>query len=59
MMLGVAVTLSAVVLLAALFRVQVANLLEHRPALLQGLSRAIEGVAGAVLLALAVYEIAR
>ena len=59
MMLGVAVTLSAVVLLAALFRVQVAHLLEHRPALMQGLSRGIEGVAGAVLLALAVYEIAR
>lgn len=59
MMLGVAVTLSAVVLLAALFRVQVAHLLEHRPALMQGLSRGIEGVAGAVLVALAVYEIAR
>ncbi len=57
MMVGVAATLSAVVLLAAMFRVQMAHLLEHRPALLHGLSRGLEGVAGVVLLGIALYEI--
>jgi len=59
MMLGVAVTLSGVVLLAVLFRQQVTRLLEHRPALLRGLSRGLEGLAGVVLVSLAIHEIAR
>ena len=57
MMMGVGATLSAVVLLAAVFRVQVAHLLEHHPALIRGFSRGLEGVAGVALLGLALYEI--
>jgi nickel/cobalt exporter len=56
---GVALTLSAVVLLAASFRVQLARLLESRPALLKGLSRALEAVSGVLLLCIAAYEMAR
>jgi nickel/cobalt exporter len=59
MMLGVALTLSAIALLTALLRVRVAHQLEHRPALLHGLSRGLEGVAGVVLLVVALQELMR
>jgi ABC-type nickel/cobalt efflux system permease component RcnA len=59
MMLGVAITLSIVVLLAAVFRVQMAHLLEHRPVLLHNLSRVLEGAAGVVLLIVVLLEIMR
>ncbi len=59
MMVGVALTLSAVALAAAAFRLQLTRLLEARPALMHGISRSIGAVGGAALIAIAVYEIAR
>ena len=56
---GVALTLSMIVLIAATFRVQLARLLESRPALLRGVSRFIEGLAGALLVGVALYELTR
>lgn len=57
MMAGVLVTLSAVALAATLFRREVARLTASRPRLLQGLSRALEGLAGVVLALIAAREI--
>jgi nickel/cobalt transporter (NicO) family protein len=57
MMIGVAITLAVVALLAVAFNRQTARLLASRPHLLMTASRVLEGVAGLVLLALAVREI--
>lgn len=57
MMGGVALTLSAVALLAALFRTQMAWLLVSRPKLLHSASRFLEGAAGMVLVTVAVREV--
>lgn len=59
MLIGVALTLSGVTLVTALCRSQVARLLETRPLLLQKVSRAIEGIAGLLLIAVAVHELVR
>lgn len=57
MMIGVAVTLSAVSIVAVLFRQQLVHLLQSRLQLVAAVSRAIEAVAGFVLVAIAVHEI--
>ncbi|MGO4113318.1 ABC transporter permease [Rhizobium ruizarguesonis] len=57
MMLGVCVTLSAVAILAVMFREQLARLLSTRPRLLAVVSKSIEAVAGAILVAVALHEI--
>jgi nickel/cobalt transporter (NicO) family protein len=53
MMLGVAVVLCTVALLAILFRTQMLRLFESRPALLQTATRTLQIVAGLVLIAIA------
>ncbi|CAN7148987.1 sulfite exporter TauE/SafE family protein [Rhizobium leguminosarum] len=57
MMLGVCVTLSAVAIVAVMFREQLARLLSTRPRLLAVVSKSIEAVAGAILVAVALHEI--
>ncbi|TBB69129.1 ABC transporter permease [Rhizobium leguminosarum bv. viciae] len=57
MMLGVCVTLSAVAILAVMFREQFARLLSTRPRLLAVVSKSIEAAAGAILVAVALHEI--
>jgi nickel/cobalt transporter (NicO) family protein len=57
MMAGVALTLSAVALVTALFRSQLVTLLKSRPKLIPVTTRSIEAVAGAILVAIALYEI--
>ncbi|AWC20911.1 Nickel/cobalt efflux system RcnA [Aminobacter sp. MSH1] len=57
MMIGVAVTLSAVAIVAILFRQQLVHVLQSRPQLVAAVSRCIEAVAGFVLVAIAVHEI--
>jgi ABC-type nickel/cobalt efflux system permease component RcnA len=59
MMGGVALTLFGVALLANLFRELAARLLEARLALLDGVSRSLEGLAGGVLVIVAVREMLR
>lgn len=59
MMAGVGITLSAVALSAAVFRLQLTRLLETRPKLMTQVSRAIEGLGGAVLIAIAAHQIMR
>lgn len=59
MMGGVAITLSAVALAATFFRVRTIRLLESHPALLHGISRGLEGVAGCLLIATAAKELLR
>ncbi|MBX4863753.1 ABC transporter permease [Rhizobium bangladeshense] len=58
MMLGVGLTLSAVALLSVAFREQLSRLLRERPRLLALASKGIEGLAGTILLGVAVHEIA-
>jgi nickel/cobalt exporter len=57
MMAGVALTLSAVALVTVFFRSQLVNLLKSRPKLVAVVTRSIEAVAGAVLVAVALHEI--
>ncbi|MBX5225107.1 ABC transporter permease [Rhizobium sp. NLR9b] len=58
MMMGVALTLSAVALLAVVFRNRISYLMRRHPQLLASVSRATSGVAGLVLVAVAAVEIA-
>jgi nickel/cobalt transporter (NicO) family protein len=58
MMIGVFLTLSAVAVLSVSFRSWTQSLLQRHPALLRKFSRATEGLAGLVLLGVAVNEIA-
>jgi nickel/cobalt exporter len=57
MMAGVALTLSAVALITVFFRIQLVRLLESRPKLIEALTRSMEAVAGAILVAIALNEI--
>ncbi|MFD2054316.1 nickel/cobalt transporter [Mesorhizobium calcicola] len=57
MMIGVALTLSAVALLAIFFRQQLLNLLQSHPKALALVTRSIGGIAGAVLAVIAIHEI--
>ena len=57
MMIGVAATLSAVAILSIVMRERLVRLVEGRPRLLDAVTRTIEGVAGAALIALALHEI--
>lgn len=57
MMIGVAATLSTVAVLAVVLREQLIRFVEGRPRLFDAITRTIEGVAGAALIALAVHEI--
>jgi nickel/cobalt transporter (NicO) family protein len=57
MMAGVALTLSAVALITVCFRIQLVRLLKSRPKLIASVTRSVEAVAGAVLVAVALHEI--
>jgi len=57
MMIGVALTLSCVAVLSIVLRERLVRFVEGRPRLFEGITRAIEGVAGAALVALAIHEI--
>jgi nickel/cobalt exporter len=58
MMAGVAATLSAIALLAAVVRLQTARQLQAYPRTILGLSRGLEALAGLILVAIAVREFA-
>jgi nickel/cobalt exporter len=57
MMIGVAITLSSVAVLSILLRGRLMHLFEGRPRLFEAITRSIEGLAGAALVALAIHEI--
>jgi len=57
MMIGVALTLSAVAILSIVLRERLVHFVEGRPHLFNAITRSIEGIAGAALVALAVHEI--
>ena len=57
MMVGVAFTLSAVAILSILLRERLVRFVEGRPLLFEAITRSIEGLAGAALIALAIHEI--
>ncbi|KJF70704.1 ABC transporter permease [Agrobacterium rhizogenes] len=57
MMMGVALTLSVVAILAVLFRERISHLMRTRPLLLASVSRTTGGIAGAVLVGVAAVEI--
>ncbi|MER8499348.1 ABC transporter permease [Mesorhizobium sp. M1142] len=57
MMIGVAITLSAVAILSILLRERLVWFVEGRSRLLEAITRSIEGLAGAALIALAIHEI--
>ena len=57
MMIGVALTLSCVAILSILLRERLVRFVEGRPRLFEAITRSIEGVAGAALVALAIHEI--
>jgi nickel/cobalt exporter len=57
MMIGVALTLSCVAILSILLRERLVHFVEGRPRLFEAITRSIEGMAGAALVALAAYEI--
>ncbi|RUX28845.1 ABC transporter permease [Mesorhizobium sp. M7A.F.Ca.US.011.01.1.1] len=57
MMIGVAITLCSVAVLSILLRESLMRFVESRPRLFDAITRAIEGIAGAALVALAVHEI--
>ena len=57
MMIGVALTLSGVAILSIVLREQLVRFVEGRPRLFNVITRSIEGVAGAALIALALHEI--
>ncbi|MCV9960334.1 sulfite exporter TauE/SafE family protein [Pararhizobium sp. BT-229] len=57
MMIGVALTLSAVALTAVFFRQQMVHLFNTRPKLISGLTKGLQAVSGAVLVAVAAHEL--
>jgi nickel/cobalt transporter (NicO) family protein len=57
MMIGVALTLSGVAILSIILRERLVRFVEGRPRLFDIITRAIEGVAGAALITLALHEI--
>ena len=57
MMIGVAVTLSAVAILSILLRERLVQFVEGKPRLFEAITRSIEGLAGTALIALALHEI--
>jgi nickel/cobalt exporter len=57
MMIGVALTLSVVAILSILLRERLVHFVEGRPRLFEAITRSIEGLAGAALIALAIHEI--
>ncbi|PZV34377.1 sulfite exporter TauE/SafE family protein [Mesorhizobium kowhaii] len=57
MMIGVAITLSAVAILSILLRERLVWFVEGRSLLFEAITRSIEGLAGAALIALAIHEI--
>jgi ABC-type nickel/cobalt efflux system permease component RcnA len=57
MMIGVAITLSAVAILSILLRERLVWFVEGRSRLFEAITRSIEGLAGAALIALAIHEI--
>lgn len=57
MMIGVALTLSAVALASVFFSRQLVRLFETRPRLISRISRSIEGIAGMILVLVAIREI--
>ena len=57
MMIGVALTLSAVAILSIVLRERLVHFVEGRPYLFNAITRSIEGIAGAALVALAIHEI--
>ena len=57
MMIGVAITLSAVAILSIVLRDRLVRFVEGRPRLFEAITRSIEGLAGAALIALAIHEI--
>ncbi len=59
MMTGVALTLCAVALVTVFFRQQLARLLVSRPRTIAAVTRAVEAIAGLILVALAIREIIR
>ena len=59
MMIGIGVTLAVVAVAAVLFRARLAALLAKRPKLLDRFSRGLEGFAGALLFAAAIFELVR
>jgi nickel/cobalt exporter len=57
MMIGVALTLSCVAVLSIMLRERLVRFVEGRPRLFEAITRSIEGVAGAALVALAIHQI--
>ncbi|ATU94305.1 ABC transporter permease [Phyllobacterium zundukense] len=57
MMIGVALTLSTVAFASVFFSRQLIRLFQTRPRLIDGISRSIEGVAGMILVVVAIHEI--
>lgn len=57
MMMGVALTLSAVAIVTVFFRSQLVELLATRPKVIEGVARTLEAVAGLVLVAVALNEL--
>jgi nickel/cobalt exporter len=57
MMGGVALTLSAVALIAAFFRTKAAHLLEGQPPLVAASARALQALAGLILIAVALFTL--
>jgi len=57
MMIGVALTLSMVALASVYFSRQLVRLLETRQRLIDGISRSVEGIAGVILVLVALHEI--
>ncbi|WP_147274661.1 hypothetical protein [Phyllobacterium bourgognense] len=57
MMIGVALTLSSVALASVFFSRQLIRLFESRARLIDGISRSVEGIAGMILVLVAIHEI--
>ncbi|ESZ23401.1 ABC transporter permease [Mesorhizobium sp. L2C084A000] len=57
MMIGVAITLSAVAVLSILLRERLVRFVEGRSRLFEAITRSIEGLAGTALIVLAIHEI--
>jgi nickel/cobalt exporter len=57
MMIGVALTLACVAILPVLLRERLVRFVEGWPRLFEAITRSIEGLAGAALVALAIHEI--
>lgn len=57
MMIGVAFTLSTVGVATVFFRKRVTHLIEYKPVLLDVITRGVEGLAGVILIAIAIREL--